>query len=191
VGGALCLDFVNTRDAWFPRPGERPPDYIADYASLVAWSRRARALDDTQAAELPAGAPRALADAHRLRDAIHAVLAAASAGRRPPAAAASRLQARAAEAIVHGELAGAPGPLAWRWAEPLPHAMLWPVALSAVDLLTSEELGRLKQCPGQDGRCGWMFLDRTKNRGRRWCSMRLCGNPVKARRQNARRRAAL
>ncbi len=28
--------------------------------------------------------------------------------------------------------------------------------------------------------CGWLFLDTTKNRSRRWCSMAYCGNRVKA-----------
>lgn len=40
---------------------------------------------------------------------------------------------------------------------------LWPVVASAVELLASPELGRVKVCPA---RCGWLFLDTTKN-GRR------------------------
>lgn len=33
---------------------------------------------------------------------------------------------------------------------------LWLVAVSAVDLLTEGELGRVKECPGA-GDCGWLF----------------------------------
>jgi predicted RNA-binding Zn ribbon-like protein len=49
---------------------------------------------------------------------------------------------------------------------------------AAVALLTAAEKGRLKACPA----CGWFFLDKTKNRSRRWCSMTTCGNSAKARR---------
>src|SRR5437867_266741 len=34
--------------------------------------------------------------------------------------------------------------------------------------------------------CEWLFLDRTKNRTRRWCDMKICGNRAKARRFRAR-----
>ena len=38
VGGALCLDFVNTVDARHA-PGRR--EYLNSYPALLAWSRRA------------------------------------------------------------------------------------------------------------------------------------------------------
>jgi predicted RNA-binding Zn ribbon-like protein len=44
-----------------------------------------------------------------------------------------------------------------------------------VELLTSDEVGRVKQCD----RCDWLFLDKSRNRKRRWCSMSACGNRVK------------
>ncbi len=55
------------------------------------------------------------------------------------------------------------------------------VGLSAVSVLTAaQELERVELCPGED--CGWLFLDESKNRRRRWCSMETCGNRAKARR---------
>jgi predicted RNA-binding Zn ribbon-like protein len=78
--------------------------------------------------------------------------------------------------------------LSWSWPQLELQTMLWPIALSALDLATSDEAGSVKQCPGHDGRCGWLFLDRTKNRSRRWCTMRICGNAQKTQQQNARRR---
>jgi predicted RNA-binding Zn ribbon-like protein len=54
-----------------------------------------------------------------------------------------------------------------------------PVAISAVDLLTSSDLGRLKICPAHE--CEWLFLDDSRNGTRRWCSMAECGNRAKAR----------
>jgi predicted RNA-binding Zn ribbon-like protein len=38
---------------------------------------------------------------------------------------------------------------------------------------------RLKLCPADD--CAWAFLDESKNRSRRWCSMEVCGNRSKTR----------
>jgi predicted RNA-binding Zn ribbon-like protein len=64
--------------------------------------------------------------------------------------------------------------------------ILWPVALSAAELLTSEDRARVKECANDS--CRWLFLDRSKNRSRRWCLMRDCGNQAKARRFRARRR---
>jgi predicted RNA-binding Zn ribbon-like protein len=64
---------------------------------------------------------------------------------------------------------------------------LWPVAASAVELLTSASLERVKVCPDT---CGWLFLDTTKNGRRRWCSMSECGAGAKVRRQAERRQAS-
>ena len=57
---------------------------------------------------------------------------------------------------------------------------------SAVALLTSPDLERVKACPG----CGWFFLDETKNGSRRWCSMRMCGSLAKSRRYYLRKRTS-
>lgn len=58
--------------------------------------------------------------------------------------------------------------------------VLWAVARSAAELLVAPELDRLRICRNYD--CRWMFLDMSKNRSRRWCSMDSCGNVVKQRR---------
>ncbi|MBB4007485.1 CGNR zinc finger domain-containing protein [Allorhizobium taibaishanense] len=49
-------------------------------------------------------------------------------------------------------------------------------AHSALRLLAEVPQQRLKIC----GHCGWLFLDRSKNRSRNWCDMAVCGNRVKA-----------
>jgi predicted RNA-binding Zn ribbon-like protein len=50
-------------------------------------------------------------------------------------------------------------------------------ARSALRLITIPEPDRLKICPN----CGWLFLDRSKNKSRAWCDMAVCGNRAKAR----------
>ncbi|MGH9333206.1 MAG: CGNR zinc finger domain-containing protein, partial [Vicinamibacteria bacterium] len=65
--------------------------------------------------------------------------------------------------------------------------MLGPVLRSAIEILTSPELGRLRVCDARD--CDWLFLDESRNRSRQWCNMAVCGNRAKARRFYRRKRA--
>lgn len=58
--------------------------------------------------------------------------------------------------------------------------ILWPIAQSAAELLTSSELGTVRLCEAPD--CAWLFLDQSCNRSRRWSDMKVCGNRQKARR---------
>jgi predicted RNA-binding Zn ribbon-like protein len=62
---------------------------------------------------------------------------------------------------------------------------LWPVAEAAYRLAISTDLARLKRCVG----CPWLFLDKSKNSSRRWCSMEFCGTERKKRRYVAKRAA--
>ena len=91
------------------------------------------------------------------------------------------LVAEYAGAVAEGRLT--PGdPYAWDWERPDP---LWPVAIAAVDLLRSpDRLARVKLC----AQCSWLFVDRSRNGSRRWCSMGECGAQVKMRRYRAARR---
>ena len=65
--------------------------------------------------------------------------------------------------------------------------MLWRLAVDASDLLTSTDLDRVRECSGDT--CSWLFLDRSRNRSRRWCDMADCGNRAKARRHYSRLKA--
>jgi predicted RNA-binding Zn ribbon-like protein len=55
---------------------------------------------------------------------------------------------------------------------------------SALRLLAQSETERLKIC----GHCGWLFIDRSKNRSRIWCDMAVCGNRTKAARHYRRKK---
>ena len=60
-------------------------------------------------------------------------------------------------------------------------------AHSAIRLLTQSETERIKIC----GNCGWLFIDRSRNRSRTWCDMTVCGNRVKASRHYHRTKKAV
>jgi predicted RNA-binding Zn ribbon-like protein len=69
--------------------------------------------------------------------------------------------------------------LAWlpqrRWRSP--DTLLLPVARAMAELICTEDFTHVKACEGQP--CTLLFVDRTRSRARRWCSMAVCGNRAK------------
>ena len=193
VGGRLCLDFCNTTRDRRGTPEER----LTDYGELVGWSWRAGILNAEEAARLKRGARRspteALAVHERalaLREAVHDLLLAAATRRRVPGEALETLNGELGHALARSQVVPADGGYTWIWAEGgrALDSMLWPIARSAADLLTGGDLDAVRECAGRS--CGWLFLDTSRTRTRRWCDMRLCGNRAKARRHHERARAA-
>jgi predicted RNA-binding Zn ribbon-like protein len=71
-----------------------------------------------------------------------------------------------------------------RWRSP--DALLFPIAKAMAELVCEEDFLHVKACKGHH--CTLMFVDRTRGRARRWCSMAVCGNRAK---QAAHRERAL
>ncbi|HVJ53491.1 MAG TPA: ABATE domain-containing protein [Aliidongia sp.] len=69
--------------------------------------------------------------------------------------------------------------LAWRakrrWRSP--DSLLLPIARAMADLLCDHDFTDVKACEGPS--CTLLFVDRTRGRVRRWCSMAVCGNRAK------------
>lgn len=57
-------------------------------------------------------------------------------------------------------------------------------AHSVLRLIAMPDPERMKVCRN----CGWLFIDRSKNRSRAWCDMAVCGNRAKANRHYRRRK---
>ncbi len=125
-----------------------------------------------------------------LREAMYRVFSAVVHSTVPEITDLDTLKAAFVEAMTHAQLISTPHGFKWDWTEKenALDQMLWPVVHSAVELLTSEEVKKVKECPGV-GNCGWLFLDTSKNGSRQWCSMEGCGSRAKMRRQYARKRA--
>ncbi len=192
--GRLCLDFTNTVRA---RPLSDRVEYINEYEELLEWSRQATILTPGEATALAREAARrarqaagALAQAIALREAIHGLFSARAAGLPAPPADLRTLNQAIGRAMSHAGLTPSGGRFEWSWPEaPLDlDRVSWWVARSAAELLTSPDLTFVRECAGYD--CGWLFMDTTKNRSRRWCNMSTCGNRAKGRRHYERRRAA-
>jgi predicted RNA-binding Zn ribbon-like protein len=191
LGGALCLDFANTVDY---RLTERHYDWLSSYTALIQWSDHAGILEEGAARELfeaagrhPEAAAAVLARALELREAIFRVFAAIAHGQPSAVDDLDALSGAWAEARPHARLRDTATGFDWRWPEDAValDRPLWPVAQSAVALLTTQDLTRVKMCASTDG-CGWLFLDTTRNRSRQWCDIATCGNRARARRHYAR-----
>jgi len=194
AGGALALDFANTVGGTHVSPTH---DHLRSYGDIAGFAVLAGALQPDVARRL---AKRAERDPGRaaavyelgiaLRESIWAVFSALASGEAPrdgdldliaDAAAAGRARAR----LVFDRTGVG-------WSLPADEdeldRPLWEIARSAADLLTSGDHDRIKECASTT--CEWVFLDRSRNRSRRWCDMSDCGNRAKARRFQAKRHAA-
>lgn len=203
VGGRLCLDYANTvvwsSGADFREPDRPRPEYerFTDYARVVAWGRDAGILSERRAAGLlraaeraPGSAADALQAAMVLREAIHCLFVAVAGGAAADPSSLATLDAVVARGLSHRHLVATGGSFVWAW-ETEGHVLelpLWPVALSAAELLVSGDLKRVRKCSGNG--CGFLFLDKGRGPGRRWCDMAHCGNRAKARRHYRRTRGA-
>ncbi|HYG81203.1 MAG TPA: ABATE domain-containing protein [Pyrinomonadaceae bacterium] len=195
VGGRLCLDFVNTLEG--SRETGETEEKLLSYGDLAAWGRQAGVLTEREArallkgaARAPAGAARALERARSLREAIYGIFyAVARGGRAPSKGDLAVLNAELSEALAQQRVVRAGDRFAWDWIadDEALGRVIWPVARSAAELLTSGEVGRTRVCEAGD--CSWLFVDLSKNRSRRWCDMKFCGNRAKSRRHYERKRA--
>ena len=193
TGGHLCLDFTNTVN---DRTGGHPVELLNSYEALLQWASEAGILQAKMADKLralakkrPEQAQSTVGAAVRLRDALYDIFAATAERREVPEASVEILNENLRHASEHARLVHEPRRFSWQWIDPEKNlcSVLWPVARSAGDLLTSDNISLVGQCAAFD--CGWLFLDATKNHRRRWCDMRTCGNRDKARRYYRRTRS--
>ena len=192
VGKELALDFANTASG---RGTPTHRDHLVRPEHVVAWARHSgvmTAADAEKALEALArqrrSAAKLLASALALRDLIYAVGTAVAAQRAPEEKFVQLLTRMHGECVSRARLVPLAGTFVWTWnpAEAPAEAILGPITLSALTLLTQADLSRIKQCAGDS--CGWLFFDITKNKSRRWCEMEVCGNRAKQRRFHSRNR---
>jgi len=190
VGGVLCLDFVNTINSRI-MPEH---DYLMAYPDLVQWMRKVGVLSADQANVLQTQARHnideaeaALHKALALRDVLYHLFSSIARQSEPPTDVMDSFIALYGEAVSHSQLVRTGSTYTPQWEVDRSYdAVLWPVAYSAGDLLFSQALSQIKECPG----CGWLFLDTSKNQSRRWCSMNTCGARSKMRRYHGKLRAS-
>lgn len=190
VDADRVLAFINTLSA---RPTRAPVERLDTYEALVAWAREQHLVSAAAADRLVAEAQRhphqasaVLSRAKRFREALNGLAEAIDAGRQPHADVLQTISECLANAYANGRLVPHEGTLQWMAsAEDDLDRVVWEIGRAAGRLVVSARLGRLRACAAGD--CGWWFSDDTKNRSRRWCDMKTCGNREKVKRFRARK----
>ncbi len=186
LGGRACLDFVNTLD-W--RGAEQPVEYLNTYHDLVSWCRHAGVISNKEARILVQQSEgrkteenRVLRKAVLLRETIYRIFFSLSDGKGVPNKDLADFNTYLSEAMADSRIVWMEGGGRWdvKGEKTKPDWILNPVIRSAADVLVSDDPKRVKKCGDQA--CGWLFYDTSRNKSRRWCDMRDCGNRAKANR---------
>jgi predicted RNA-binding Zn ribbon-like protein len=194
VGGALCLDFINTLDDRFSK---QPKELLQSYLDLARFGEDTGALPDllvdrlmTKSMHHKEEAQRALRSAIEMREAMHQVFWALVTKQPVPRAALLVLNGYVREAAQHMSVVPHNGHFEWEFDSERNDfaAPLWPIARSAADLLASDRVQFVRACASKT--CEWLFLDESKNHRRRWCDMTKCGNRAKVKRFYTRQKKA-
>ena len=193
IAGALCLDFANTIHNFRAEDKEEELRVISD---LLQWAKEAGLLSgadhDRLAAHYkhnPREAAAALGKGTAIRDLLLSTFAGIANGRSISSLRQSELNSALAQAPGLLRVMKKPDRIETEWmsaAEGVSQ-VFFAVLASAAKLLASDRLGRIRECSSAD--CTWLFVDESRNRSRRWCEMRTCGNRIKARRHYQRSRA--
>jgi len=190
IGGNICLDFTNT--ALF-RGSDKHIDTLRSYPHVLAWAQSVGLLNEAEAQSLydvateqPAKADETFQYAVFIREAVYSIFSAVTDAAAPRTAELNPLRWALSDALPHHWLEATDTGYEWQWS---PHDLnlkrpLWPLTLAASELMTSNQLTKVRKCPN----CGWLFVDSSRNGQRRWCSMDFCGSKMKSQRQYERKR---
>jgi predicted RNA-binding Zn ribbon-like protein len=185
--GWLCLDYANTVGM---HASENPLEHIHSFQDLTSWSVGVGLLSNEQEKKLVREAavhPRKAVDAYQqaiaLREALYNIFSAEAAGLEPSGDYRDTFISILSKAIKHLNFNKSGDRYTWELIETERdlERQLWPIAISAAELLVSDILERVGECADEGG-CGWLFMDTSKNKSRRWCDMDDCGSRSKSKR---------
>ncbi len=194
IGGRLCLDFVNTVGA--RKFNENlSSDYIvkgdtlSHYYDLLAWCQLTNILSASEIQILLEESnleknkeiiEHIFKQALELREAIYRICKYLINNQVPNNSDLVLLNQVLSTGYSNIELVFENGKFLWQWNKISLEKMLWLIADSMAELLTTANLSRLRECQGNG--CCWLFEDSSKNKMRQWCDMQVCGNLAKVRR---------
>jgi predicted RNA-binding Zn ribbon-like protein len=197
-GGQLSLDFINSVDGRVELNSNSYTileEKIKNYKDLVEWAKTIGILKEATARSLISlvskkgkETDRVFERAIKLRETLYRIFINVIKNRKPLKEDIEVLNNECSAAREQQKLVYASGEFYWNYElADEPDIMIWQVALSGAELLLSDKLKRVKQCPGDN--CGWLFLDSSKNGSRQWCDMKDCGNVAKVRRYREKRKS--
>jgi predicted RNA-binding Zn ribbon-like protein len=186
IAGNLALDFANTvHSHGLPDPR----DDLKTTTDLAVWIREAGLVTESENRQLlrqlrtqPGRAAAAFKRALNLRKLVYDLFSSGTGNGTPNSETLSGFNSYLKDAM--GRLAirkvGKEFKLTLESGRNLLDRALAEITRSALDLLTSTQSARVRQCAGET--CSWLFLDTSRNGMRRWCDMQACGNRAKVRR---------
>ena len=198
IADARGLDFLNS----IATPVDAPVDWISDGRGLVDWLRQAELVPPGELDEIVARATlgeldRVAGEARGLREWFRAFVR-DHAGRPIGVEAMAKLLPLerllerdeaylqiAARADEHGHR-HLVLETKRRWRSP--ESLLIPIGEAIARVVVEEDFTHVKACEGH--KCTLVFVDRTRARARRWCSMGVCGNRAKVTAHRKRKRGA-
>ncbi|RLC18534.1 MAG: hypothetical protein DRI24_02835 [Deltaproteobacteria bacterium] len=193
VGGNVCLDFTNTL---YWRGRKDCEELIKTYSDFINWSLRVKLINSDQAEQLqqkaseyPEKAEKIRLRAIKLREVIFRIFNLHSEHLDVDEEDLDRLNFEWGRRMITSKLVQDPNGFHWNLNgnEESMDWILTPILVSGIELLTSKDIRRVKRCADSD--CSWLFFDQSRNRSRRWCDMKDCGNRAKVNRFFKRRRS--
>lgn len=181
-GNCLCFNFINTVHSRVE--GEEPFEYLSSYEKLMEWCRRLEVMPPKRIQALaglagahPQKEKKALADIVDAREMLYGFFSDIAAEKPVVKDELNSFNKQLSGALKNLRFVSDDTDLQLDWEETSDlKEPLWRVMKSAYDILTEEDFDRIKECEA----CGWVFLDQSKNKSRRWCSMESCGSIHKA-----------
>lgn len=178
LAGAPVLDVVNTVD--WRLDADRAIEQLVDMESVLEWCHESGVIDAAEHAALlveahdhPRRADAAARRFRELREAAYAALVDHD-ERAMEMLADYQREAHSAARLV-------PRDARWVWQD-RELTLTTPthrVARELAELMRSDRIDRLHQC--EDDVCGWVYLDTSPRRNRRWCAASDCGDRNRAR----------
>lgn len=170
VGGHPALDFLNTVE---DQDKSRVQSRFETFEDFLSWGVIAGLFTAAEVPEIDVRGD--LNGIHEMREMCFRVLRGVAAGKDLAEVDDGRLTTAIKDALSHAQLVETDGKYQWRVAAMGKSWVTDRIALWVEDLLRSDDIGRLREC----GRCSWLFIDKGRGRGRRWCRMSACGNRAK------------
>lgn len=186
VADAAALDFLNS----IATPVDEPVDWIDDGNGWLDWLKQSGWVEDEilqrlQAQAMPGELETVAAQARSLREWFRGFVLKYKG---KPLEASALTEFEALNRLLERDekytqitlLDGETPKLAWelkrRWRSP--DSLLLPLGEVLAQFVSDEDFTNVKCCEGPS--CTLMFVDHTRGRKRRWCSMAVCGNRAKA-----------